>query len=243
MTNASSPLVSVVIPTFNRFFFLLHAIRSVVGQTYGNLEIVVVNDRSTAGEYYKYDFGQFRNLSIVHLEQNSKAVVGHACAALVRNHGMQAATGKYIAFLDDDDVWLPEKLTLQIGKMEKTGRGMSCTEGYLGKGVYEPWKKHPRYLEEGFKGVLQEIYKNTGYLKPDFPDVWTRDFLQIHNCCITSTVVVRRELMEQAGYMALKRNGEEDYDCWLKILNLTDCDYLREPCAYYDAAHGHGNNY
>ena len=63
--------VSVIIPTFNRFKYLMNTIESVKKQTYNNLEIIVVNDRSTQKEYYDYDWNA-DNIIIIHLEQNSK---------------------------------------------------------------------------------------------------------------------------------------------------------------------------
>ena len=63
--------VSVIIPTFNRFKYLLNTIESVKKQTYNNLEIIVVNDKSTQKEYYNYDWDAI-NIIIIHLEQNSK---------------------------------------------------------------------------------------------------------------------------------------------------------------------------
>ena len=63
--------VSVIIPTFNRFNYLLNTIESVKKQTYKNLEIIVINDKSTQKEYYNYDWDA-NNISIIHLDQNSK---------------------------------------------------------------------------------------------------------------------------------------------------------------------------
>ena len=119
--------VSVIIPTFNRFKYLLNAIESVKKQTYKNIEIIVVNDCSTEKEYYNYDFGN--NIIVIHLDKNSKNIFGYACAGYVRNQGINASTGFYIAFLDDDDVWFPNKIEIQLNKMKETNCEMSCTEG------------------------------------------------------------------------------------------------------------------
>lgn len=108
-------LVSVVIPTYNRFNYLLNTIESVKKQTYSNIEIIVVNDCSTQKEYYEYDW---KNIIIVHLQQNSKQLFGYACAGYVRNQGIKLAKGKYIAFCDDDDIWFPNKIELQIKSMQ-----------------------------------------------------------------------------------------------------------------------------
>ena len=113
--------VSVIIPTYNRFQYLLNTIKSVKGQTYSNIEIIVVNDRSTQNEYYDYDWEK-NNITIIHLAKNSKEVFGYACAGgYQRNFGIKISTGKYIAFCDDDDIWFPNKIELQIKAMKKNG--------------------------------------------------------------------------------------------------------------------------
>ena len=85
--------ISVIIPTFNRFKYLLNTIHSVKKQTYKNIEIIVVNDNSTQTEYYNYDWVA-NNILIVNLDQNSKQKFGYACAGYVRNHGIKVSTGK-----------------------------------------------------------------------------------------------------------------------------------------------------
>lgn len=90
--------VSVIIPTYNRFSFLLNTIKSIKEQTYKNIEIIVINDCSIQKEYNEYDW-KVNNIIIIHLKENSKKKFGFACAGFVRNKGIEIATGKYIAFL------------------------------------------------------------------------------------------------------------------------------------------------
>ena len=149
--------VSVIIPTFNRFKYLMNFIESVKKQTYNNLEIIVVNDRSTQKEYYDYDWNA-NNIIIIHLEQNSKQKFGYACAGYVRNKGIEKSTGKYIAFCDDDDIWFPKKIELQINAMKKSGCKMSSTDGLFGIGVYDINKNYKKYIAEAF------LYNSTKYL-------------------------------------------------------------------------------
>jgi glycosyltransferase involved in cell wall biosynthesis len=103
----SKPLVSVVIPTYNRFKYVLRAIESINSQTYikngGSIEIILVNDRSTDQDYYEHSFDS--NVSVVHLDKNTRQIFGFACAGYVRTIGINHSKGKYIAFLDDDDWW------------------------------------------------------------------------------------------------------------------------------------------
>ena len=103
--------VSVIIPTYNRFKYLLNTIESVKKQTFTNLEIIVINDKSTQKEYYEYDWDA-NNIIIIHLQENTKKMFGYACAGYVRNKGIERSTGNYIAFCDDDDIWFPKKIFL-----------------------------------------------------------------------------------------------------------------------------------
>ena len=103
--------VSVIIPTYNRFTYLLNAIKSIKAQTYKNIEIIVVNDCSTEKEYYNYSWDT-ANVKIIHLPTQSKTIFNHSAPGYVRNKGGELATGKYIAFCDDDDYWFPDKISM-----------------------------------------------------------------------------------------------------------------------------------
>lgn len=236
--------VSVIIPTYNRFQYLLNAIRYVKNQTYPNIEIIVVNDCSTQKDYYFWDWSK-ENVKIIHLEQNSKALLGYSCAAFVRNAGMKEATGTWIAFCDDDDTWLPHKLELQLKKMAETGCKMSCTEGLIGFGVYEESKKYLKYNSEKHLKTLQQIFKKAkkpNLIMKGFPTIWKPELLKIHNLVICSSFIMHREIYEIVGNMKLINNGE-DYEYWLRCLKYGNIVYVEEPCVYYDDGHGDGQNY
>lgn len=236
--------VSVVIPTYNRFNYLLNIIKSVKEQTYSNIEIIVVNDKSTQNEYYNYDW-ETNNIKIIHLDKNSKDIFGYACAGFVRNKGIELASGKYIAFCDDDDIWFPNKIELQINAMKETGCKMSSTDGLLGYGIYDSTKKYQKYNAECHYSTLQNIYRNKGsnMLDNGFPYIWTLDFCKIHNCIICSSVVVEKTILDKINNMNCFKNGDEDYDCWLRALQHTNSVYIKDICFYYDGGHGDGQNY
>lgn len=109
--NVTSPIVSVVIPTHNRSALVKRAVESVLAQTYESYEVIVVDDASTdnTAEVVK----SFDDSRIWYLRHDTNR---HASAS--RNTGSQAATGRYIAYLDDDDEWLPDKLAKQIELIE-----------------------------------------------------------------------------------------------------------------------------
>jgi len=246
-------LVSVIIPTYNRFNYLLKAIESVQNQTYKNIELIVVNDGSTQKEYYDY---KFDNIKIINLDKNSKDIFGYPCVGYVINIGLNNASGKYIAFLDDDDYFLPNKIELQITAIKKTTGGckMSCTDGFIGKGMYNKNRKYLKYNAEHFYTALQNIYRQhrSKLLDNGFPDIWTLDFIKIHNCIIASSVILDREIIKLIGpQLEIKMGGAMinnkmthiDYDYWLKALQHTNCVYVNEPCIYYDDSHGDGQQW
>src|SRR4051794_36269759 len=107
----ANPLVSVVIPAFNRAFILPEALDSVLAQTFKDFELIVVDDGSTDDtEEVLRPYVERRGVRFL-----PQANQGPAAA---RNRGIEAARGKYVAFLDSDDLWLPIKLSVQIPRME-----------------------------------------------------------------------------------------------------------------------------
>ena len=235
-------LVSVVIPTYNRFTYLMRTIESVKKQTYSEIEIIVVNDRSTQKEYYDFDW---KDIIVIHLEENSKKKFGFACAGYVRNQGIKIANGSHIAFCDDDDIWFPQKIELQLEKMKKTGCQMSSTDGLIGNGPYEDDKKYKKYNAEHYFNQLQSIYRKRSKdeLKDGFPEIWDLNFVKVHNCVICSSVLIAKHVLDKIENMKCVKNGREDYDCWKRILGHTNSAYVTDICFYYDAGHGDGRNY
>lgn len=237
-------LVSVIIPTFNRFKFLLNSLESIKSQTYSNIEIIVVNDCSTENEYYEYNWLD-NKINIINLEKNSKEIFGYACTGYVRNKGIEKSSGKYIAFCDDDDMWFPSKIELQLNAMKKSGCKMSSTDGLFGKNIYDSNKLYKKYNAEKCFNGLQDIYKKKGSNLMDngFPEIWTLDFLKIHNCIICTSVLIEKDILDKINNFKNKKPPGEDYDCWLRALEHTDCVYISDICFYYDGNHGNGRNY
>jgi len=235
-------LVSVIIPTYNRFKYLLNAIESVHKQTYKNIEIIVVNDCSSQNEYYEYDWKN-KNVCMIHLEKNTKSIFGYACAGYVRNIGIEKSNGKYVAFCDDDDMWFPNKIELQINAMVKSKCKMSSTEGLIGNGVYDKNKKYLKFNSEHCNRYISNKYKHNKLLDNGFPRIWDLNFLKINNCMICSSVIIEKEILTKINNMKNVKNGNEDYDCWLRALIYTNSIYVDDVCIYYDLGHGDGQNY
>lgn len=233
------PSVSVIIPSYNRFDFLCNAIESVKNQEYKNIEIVVIDDGSTE-ESYK-DMLQDEILKVVKLPVNQKQIYGFGPGS-IRNFGVEVAKGEYIAFLDDDDMWMENKLEEQISQMVDTGFKFSSTEALYGAGLYNPKQSYELYNAEKYFKDLKYKFRKTKFLKNGFPSTWNYDFIKIHNCFITSTVIVEKNLLNTlGGFRNLPRSA--DYDCWLGLLKFTDSLYIDKPLTYYDSKHGLGRNY
>lgn len=243
--------ISVVIATYNRFKYLLNTIKSINNQTYKNIEIIVVNDKSTDPTYYKYDWSR-TNVKMIHLPQNTKKMFGHACAGFVRNRGIKESSGKYIAFCDDDDIWFPKKIELQLEAIKKTGCKMSSTNGWVGNGVFNPNKKYPPYLghyNHPKKSTQEKDTKITSEQKDvliypnGFPNIWNLEFLKPVNYVICSSVLIEKSILDKINNMKHVKNGVEDYDCWLRALQHTNSVFVNDMCFYYDRNHGDGKNY
>ena len=231
----SQPLISIIIPSYNRFNYLCRAIESIKKQTYINYEIIVVNDCSTEPEYLTKEI---ENVKIVNLPFNSKSLFGYACAGYIRNIAVQNSKGEYIAFVDDDDWWTENKLEVQINKMIEHNSEFSSTDGYIYRGE-QNLNECKKYNSEFYWAYLC----NKCNLENKFPQWWDLNFLKIHNCIITSSVIIKKSLFQKIGGMRYLKNGEEDYECWLRCLEKTNLLYIDEPLFYYDDFHGYGRNY
>jgi len=244
--------ISVIIPSYNRFEYLLNAIDSVKNQTYSNIEIIVINDGSTQKEYYEHNLSS--EIIKIDLQTNQKNIIGYVSEGYIRNFGINKASGEYLAFLDDDDIWMPEKLEMQLNRLLETGSKFSSTEGFFGKGIFDNSKNYPLYNEKYFFEKISKKYKGTSYqpqsiLNPfkntfGYPEIWTYDFLKHHNCVIASSVMVEKKIMDiVGGFRGIPTTMQTDYDCWLSLLKVTDLEYLNEPLFYYDGGHGDGQDW
>ena len=196
-------LVSVVIPAFNSEQYITTCLDSVLGQTYQNLEVILVDDGSTGKTVQlvsEYDSGRIQ----IHSQENSGV-------ASARNHGVQKASGEWIAFIDSDDIWLPDKLQKQLDHCSCSQ--WSHTDSYFLGGVYE---KHTRASD------LSE--KHSG-------DIFTR--LLIENLIGTSCVVIKKAIFEEFGGFSTSYRALEDWELWIRVASKYDICYFEEPLVYY----------
>jgi glycosyltransferase involved in cell wall biosynthesis len=233
-----SDLVTAVIPSFNRYESLVSAIDSIKEQTYKNIEIVVIDDNSTDINYKKLE----KNKDIKYLK-NIEIGRYSIKPGAVRNRALEVANGSFLAFLDDDDIWLPNKIELQIEKMKSTGLKMSCSESFWGEGKYNPDIEYLMFNSEKHFREIKKRLKKKNYKLTEFPDVFKKSLIEKHNLIVTSSVVVETELFKFVGGFRNLKPFFEDYDCWLALLSWTDCCYLKEPLIYYDGLHAGGKKY
>jgi glycosyltransferase involved in cell wall biosynthesis len=188
----ANPVVSVVIPTYNHAQFLKAAVQSILDQTFTGWEAIVVNNYSQDNtEEIIAAFGDSR-IRLVNFHN-------HGIIAASRNQGIKLANGKFVAFLDSDDTWYPEKLA-QCVKMLETGCDAVCHGEFWVKEGSPPREVH--YGPE----------RRTGYLS----------LLNDGNCLSTSAIVVRKSSLESAGGFDEdpRMVTAEDYELWLKLAKI-----------------------
>ena len=204
-TSGMAPTVSVIIPTYNRAHLVGRAIRSVLNQTYQDFEIIVVDDGSTDNtEEVVKSFNDPRIRYIRH-EKNR----GGSAA---RNTGIRAARGEYIAFLDSDDEWLPEKLAKQLPVFEKDS---TCGAVYTDL-LY--------MLPDGSVKLCQN-YRPEGWI--------LKKLLSSNVVGTTSSVIVRRECFEKIGLFDESLPSCQDWDMWIRIAKRYSFRKIPEPLTKY----------
>lgn len=196
-------LVSIIMPSYNCGRFVEETIRSVQAQTYQNWEIIFVDDCSTDDTIRRVSAIRDKDKRI-HLYQN----VFNMGAAVSRNNALREAKGRWIAFLDSDDLWKPEKLEHQIRFMEENEYKFSCTERET---IDEESKPLGMYLSGP-----EHITK-----KKMFQYCWPGCLTVMYDACVVGLIQIEN----------LKKNN--DYAMWLKVIRKTDCYLLKENLASY----------
>ena len=206
MSSSPQPLVSVIIPTFNRANLISRAISSVCSQSYQNLEVIVVDDNSqdnTAEVVREIAAGDSR----INYYRHSNNLGGSAA----RNTGIEQATGEYIAFLDSDDIWLPQKLELQLKAIAKYHGGkrvVSYTKFKKSNRVFFRPSILPRRGIKNNETVADYFWLGGGEI-------------------LTSTLLVSRSLAEEHLFQAdLPKHQDLDF---LLRLGYTDAKFVFIP--------------
>jgi len=201
------PLVSVIIPTYNRAGLVRQAVASVKAQTYRDFEIVVVDDGGTDGTFEALSAGgRIRVRRHAHRRGVSAA----------RNTGINAARGEWLAFLDSDDLWLPDKLARQIFWLEGSPELLICQ-------TEETW------VRRGVRVNKPASHRQVG----------GRIFLpSLKRCVISpSAVMLHRRLLADHGAFDETLPAAEDYDLWLRLTWRYEVGLVDEPLVIKRGGH------
>lgn len=206
-------MVSCIVTTYKRPVEIVkRAIESIISQTYKDIEIIVVNDAPEMHDLTIEIEKMINNYGV------QKKYIVHeknmgACAA--RNTGIDVADGEYVAFLDDDDEWLPDKLEKQIELMKKTGAAL----------VYCP------YYNIDSKGNMNLIVND--FFKGEIFDNDFERLLAYNYVGSTSFPLLKKEVFYTIGKFNEKLKSSQDHDLWIRIAQKYKIAYYDEPLVKY----------
>jgi len=193
--EAPSVSVSVIIPAYNIAPYITETLASVFAQTFTDYEVIVVNDGSPDTEEFEQAIQPYLD-RIIYLQQENGG------ASIARNAGLQAARGELVAFLDGDDLWLPNYLEEQLKFIHTRGCDLACADAmFFGDSA----DKAPSYMVAWMD---------------DAPEVGDFGFLELVDAkrsVITSGVVARRQAILDIGLFDPELRRAQDFDLWLRL--------------------------
>lgn len=199
-------LVSVIVPVYNREHLVQNTIDSILGQTYPDVEIVAINDGSTDNSLEVLRACAAKNPGkVVVIDQPNAGQVR------ARNCGIVKAQGEFIAFLDSDDTWEPEKLALQIPLFRDRIGLVYC-------GIHEV----------DIHGRILKTVPCDAKLRGDI-----YEHLLVRNRMTGGTVVVSRHALESVGLFDERLNAAENWDLWIRIAQEYETDFVDQPLVRY----------
>jgi glycosyltransferase involved in cell wall biosynthesis len=203
---AMSPAVSIIVPTFNRPQFLAPALESVFAQTFADWELIIADDGSSVNtRAYLQSVADPPRVKVIWLSHSGRPGV-------VRNAALREARGEYIAFLDSDDLWLPQKLAVQIASLRRhAGRGWSYT----------------KFAVVDVTGAPSVLPRSKYWAAPSG---WILDkILKEETVIALPSVIVVRQLLEQLGAFDEELVMCEDDELWLRLAAHTEIDGIEAP--------------
>lgn len=218
-------LVSIIIPTYNRYELLIQCIKSCLLQTYKNIEVIVVNDCSTDDRYYS---GKLEMLSekvrVLHLNINQRIKYNTTSAqGMTRQCGIDIANGEWCAFLDDDDFFLPDKLDIQLKQMEQHNFLFSSTNMFI--------IKHNSIVSDNYHAKLNIEIMGLYFENRGVPRYLTKNIIDHINLINNSSVILHRSVIDIVGpFQPIKF---EDWNYWFRSLQYVKCLYIDIPLVYY----------
>jgi glycosyltransferase involved in cell wall biosynthesis len=207
MPGKETPLVSVIIPTYNRAGCIGEAVESALNQTYKDFEIIVVDDGSTDNtkEVLEPCLDRIR-----YLYQNNAGV------SAARNLGIQEASGQWVAFLDSDDVWMPEKLAVQMSFVHKHPQVVLHSV-------------NARVPKEGFRA--ETSYAHSNFALTEHKGIIERPFVVslLHSTLVMPpTVVCKKDAAQAAGLFDESLSIYEDFDFMCRMATQGSWGYCQD---------------
>ena len=191
--------VSVVIPTYKSTRFIAETLESVFGQLFTDYEVIVVNDGTPDTEAFERAIAPYAD-RIRYVKQANRG------ASAARNAGLHIARGEFVAFLDADDLWLPNYLHQQLRFLHEHDCDLVCANAMI-------------FGDSRHAGrTFMDAYMIAA---PESGEITFLDLLSAERCLITSGVLVRRALVVEAGLFDEALRNAQDYDLWLRISRQT----------------------
>lgn len=196
----TSPLFSCIIPVYNRAHTIQRALDSILRQTFQDFEVVIVDDGST--DELQSALAKYESNSKIKIIKQTNHGVSHA-----RNRGEEMSRGRYLAFLDSDDEWLPHKLAAQKDLLE--ARAYKLVHGE------EIWMRNGKQVNQKNK------YQKGG---------GDQFMPSLEQCLIgPSTTIIERTFFKELGGFREDFPVCEDYDLWLKVTSLVEVGFIERP--------------
>lgn len=206
ITKKSNPTVSIILPTYNRNELLPRAIRSVLVQTYPDWELIIWDDGSTVPSWNIVD--SYADERISYFYEKNHGV------AYARNRAIKQAQGKYVAFLDSDDVWLNDKLSLQVQVLNYYPNidllftdfdNINLSNDKVTTGFYQN-KKALRSLKT--KRMSEDLF----LIQKGIPGS-----LAVENFIATDTIMLRKDLFKYHNLFLEELRNSEDFELWWRL--------------------------
>ncbi|QNU67498.1 glycosyltransferase family 2 protein [Ruminiclostridium herbifermentans] len=202
----SPPLISVIIPMYNTSQYIKQTVESVLAQTYGNFEVIIMDDGSTDNGAEIVKGLVEKDARIKYFFQSNQGV------SAARNNAIEQSQGEFVAFLDSDDLWLPTKLEKQINRLTSTGMD-ACYCGYQYFCEASKGEVFPKRYSEG--KILIDVIKEK-------VSVWTSTVV------VKKSVIINNSITFRPGL-----NWAEDMDFFYRLLFKCEFCFVKETLALY----------
>ncbi|MHB1011372.1 MAG: glycosyltransferase [Desulfobacteria bacterium] len=202
-TEGLAPIVSVIVPTHNRPEMLRGALESILAQTLRDFEIIVVNDAGKGVDDVVAGLNRDGRITYVRHDRNR----GLAAA---RNTGIRIARGKYIAYLDDDDLYYPDHLETLVTHLEMCGGKVAYTDAY---------RAIQRMTDRGYVTINRETHNSRDF---------NRDQFLVTNYVAVLCFMHEKACLEETGYFDETLTSHEDWDLWIRMSQKYDFVHIRK---------------